>query len=198
MAERRPWLRAWTQNARGLLALAVCLALVAALLWLAPKADPERQEFMTTRPGEWATLRGYDARLVRAQLATRVVPTYGDPTQAHPGTVFVVVEWQLAPQAQQVLFSGIDLLTAGGVRYDERIDVCSDSYQPIGPGFTRTSFSCFEVQRDRLDGARMVLGPPPSSLITYTKVVAFDLGLDDATPVVPQLNEPRAVVEVTR
>lgn len=194
----RRWVWSWTRNARGLAALAGCLVIVAALLWVQPENDPERLEYVNTPLGEWTSVRNYDTRFTEVRLTRELVGRYDTRTPAHPGTVIVVVSWQLAAHDDQVLLGGVDLLTTAGQEYGERVDLCSDTYEPVQPGFTRTSVTCFEVPETRLRGARMVLGRPPSSLVSYSNAVAFELGVDERTPVLPQLVEPKALVEVTR
>ena len=185
------------RDPRGWAVLAGCLLVVTALLVFGPGTDVDRRSVQTAGAGTWLAGPDYRVSLDEVRLTRQVTPTSGDPVTASPGTVLVEVRWRLAAERRDSRVTRVTAETHG-LSYHERGELDDASYQAVAPGFTRVSTTFFELPADRLDGALMIVGPPPSTFVAYTRVVGFDLGLDDDTPVLDDVAEHTAVVEASR
>ncbi|QDP97240.1 DUF4352 domain-containing protein [Microlunatus elymi] len=160
----------------GLLALAVCLAVVAVLAVTSPDPDTVQVDYVDAPLGHWAATRTYDAKLSKIEYATSVKPAgdYQDPVTSTE--TFVVATLTVRSKAKtDLLLDSIELHTSDGRIYHDRDQFQIAQLPIIQPGFTGHGQSVFEVPEDRLRGAQLVINPSADQFKWYDSGARFTL-----------------------
>ena len=172
------------------------VAVLATVAVAAPEFGYEsRYSYDDVTVGETGRLREYDATVTGVRLA-RSIPRYEDTvTTAH---AFVVVSLEAAARTEGQNLQNIELVTADGVRYDPRPEWFSAALPITQPGFTSAGTQVYEVPREHLAGAVLVVGPDQGETTAFDRAVRVRLGLEDEQPVEPGPVElPAATTRVT-
>lgn len=171
------------------------VAVLAALAVAAPEFGYQsRYGYDDVSVGETGRLREYDATVTRVRLADRL-PRYSDVlTTEH---AFVVVDVSAAARTEVQNLNNIELVTDGR-RYDARPEWFAAALPITQPGFTSTGTLVYEVPRDALADAVLVVGPDLGETTGFDRAVRVRLGLADDQPVEPGPVElPEATTRVT-
>jgi hypothetical protein len=180
---------------RGLEA-AAAVALLAAVAVGAPEFGYEsRYSYDDVVVGEVGRLREYDATVTGVRLV-RSIPRY-DAVLSTEHT-FVAVSLTAAARTEVQNLTNIELVTSEGRRYDARPEWFAAALRITQPGFTSEGTLVFEVPREALRGAVLVVGPDLGETTGFDRAVRVRLGLDDDQPVEPgPVDLPAATTRVT-
>lgn len=167
----------------GVVGLLVCLLAVLGLVWSTPAPSSERELVVTAEPvgsngaTDWLELERIGIRLVDLQLADAVVPGAAEPVSARPDTVLVVATWQVRVTGEPL--DAVTELRVDGLTYAERPEFSGQSLTTTQPGFSLTCSAVYEIPRDRVGDAVMVVVPRGGVLQTYRRLGGFALPLDE-------------------
>lgn len=170
------------KRGRSTLEALAAVAVLAALAVAAPEFGYEsRYGYDDVAVGQVGRLREYDATVTGVRLVDRL-PRYEQVlTTEH---AFVLVSLTAAARTEVQNLGNIDLVTAGR-RYDPRPEWLAASLPITQPGFTSDGTLVYEVPRDALSGAVLMVGPDPGETTGFDRAVRVRLDLDDEQPVEP-------------
>jgi hypothetical protein len=166
---------------------ALAVALMAAAMWLyglkphlqARMQNPIRS---TGRAGAVVDTSDFSVKVDKVDVATAIAKTsFGDKPKIMPSLgIFVIVNLEIKSNRKPFDPGHVHLMTRGGVSYDEsgRADVLSlnNGYQPM---LWAPATYVFEIPKDRLAGARLVVGQ--TALLDQLSAQAdVDLGIGHA------------------
>ncbi|MEV0409129.1 hypothetical protein [Actinoallomurus sp. NPDC050550] len=162
----------------------VAVALMAAAMWLhgvKPRQDAKMLDPIVSR-GRIGTVVGnrvFSVQVDRVDVATAIVKDSILNRTAVPSPgLFVIVYLRIKSNQKPFTPGHVRLTTRGGLSYDEsgRPDISgrSDTYEPMlwGP-----ASYVFEIPKDRLAGARLIIGES-DVLSQLSAEVDVDLGVD--------------------
>lgn len=162
-------------NARGLLPLLICLALVAALSTLASDDGYEnRYAVREVAVGQTGSLREFDVRVSRVALAGSIDRPSQPVATEH---VFVVITLEADVRLRQQGFWNIELHTADGRIYKRRPEWSTPDLKLTQPGFSARGTQVYELPVERVTGAALLVGPTFGEVTHYDGAVRIDLGL---------------------
>lgn len=180
---------------RSGLEAAGAVAVLAVLAVAAPEFGYEsRYSYDDVAVGEVGRLREYDAEVTGVRLADRIRRLDGALDTEH---AFVVVSLDASARTEGQNLGNLALRTADDVRYDPRPEWFSAEPPSTQPGFTSSGTLVFEVPRDDLAGAVLVVGPDSGETTGFDRAVRVRLGLAADTPAEPELELPDATTRVT-
>jgi hypothetical protein len=181
---------------RSALEAAGAVAVLAALAVAAPEfGDQSRYGFDDVAVGESGRLREYDAAVTGVRLVAALGRYEVPLTTEH---AFVVVRLTAAARTEVQNLRNVELVTAAGRRYDARPEFFSEGLPITQPGFTSEGTLVYEVPREALPGAVLVVGPDLGETTGFDRAVRVRLGLDADQPVEPGPVElPDATIRVT-
>lgn len=173
---------------RPVLALTVCLVVVAAVSWARAALEEHRIVTDTAAVGQPFQLRAMTVKVTDVAVADALT----ESDKRHPAHgVFVVVTWtmQAVDEATGVSSGNLELRTTDGHVY---LPTGSSISNRGNPGFVSAQTTVFDVPRDRASGAAMVI-PPPLSTITggYDRELAVPLGITPESRAAADLPKPK-------
>ncbi|GAB3988008.1 hypothetical protein GCM10029978_109160 [Actinoallomurus acanthiterrae] len=162
----------------------VAVALMAAAMWLhgdKPRQDAKMLDPIASRGriGAVVSNRVFSVQVDRVDVATAIVKDSIVKRTAVPSPgLFVIVYLRIKSNQKPFTPGHVRLTTPGGLSYDEsgRPDISgrSGSYEPM---FWSPASYVFEIPKDRLAGARFIVGD--SNLLNQLSAEAdVDLGID--------------------
>ena len=173
--------RSWVEAAGALAVLAV-------LAVAAPEFDYEsRYSYDDIELSEVGRLREYDVRITGLRL-TSLLQRNQDRLETEQAFVLVRLAVDVRTDVQNL--RNIRLVTDRGSRYNPRPEWFSAEPPITQPGFTSEGTLVFEVPREDLTNAVLIVGPDLGETTGYDRAVRVRLGLDDDQPVEPYLIEP--------
>jgi hypothetical protein len=174
--------------ARAIVSALVAAALCAAAMWLwrqQPDLEANSMNPLRTygRIGAVVTNDDFSVRIDRYDVAASITTTSLSSGAHVTDGLFVVVHFQARGERRPYAMKHVRLETRDGRTYDEggRIGVLTKpdgTYQPMlwGPGTL-----VFEVPKDGLAGAKVVIGQTQGKLVSDLSAEnVIDLGIDDA------------------
>ena len=172
----------------GLIALAVCLAAVGAISLATPDLSADyRYRYVRADLGDWASLREFDVRITKVELARSMVRNGETLDTEHR---YVVVSAEAAARTRTQYFQTVRLETADGHRYDPRSEWSSAGPPITEPGFSSAGSWVFEIPAGRVAGARLIVGPTGGEVTRYDAAALLDLDLSRASTTEPGPLEP--------
>ncbi len=183
------------QRLRGLLALALCL-LVVAVINAVSRDDEPGSRWYTGPVGTVVTSPAFDVIVHQVDLAQTVADGHSELTT--PG-VFVVVHWSVSAKQERALLSDVELHTQTGLAVTQRSEMTVYSgIRMTEAGFTSHGASVFEVHAEDLPGAVMRVAVNRGFFYTFGGGVEIrDLVAPNAE-VRQNVSLPDAMTEVTR
>lgn len=169
--------------------------MLAAVAVAAPEFGYEsRYSYDDVMVGEVGRLREYDATVTGVRLVASL-PRFEDVlTTEH---AFVVVSLTAAARTEVQNLRNIELVTQGR-HYDPRREWFAAALPITQPGFTSEGTLVYEVPRDALSGAVLVVGPDLGETTGFDRAVRVELDLKDDQPVEPGPVElPDVTIRVT-
>jgi hypothetical protein len=172
---------------KKIVAAVLTVALMAAAMWLytfKPHLQDRSQHPLTTHGHIGAVVdnRDFSVKVGQVDVASTISkPDFLDKTEVMRSLgIFVVVQLQIKSDKKPFQPGHVRLETRGGVSYEETgraaIPDSNDDYQPM---LWAPAKYIFEIPKDRLAGARLIIGESDlqNELSAETNV---DLGLDGA------------------
>lgn len=169
--------------AAALFGLLLAVAAVAAQRFVLSPAESATPLVYRGQMGDMVDTTRFSARVLSAKTARAIeVPDSGDYRAIPTEHLFLIVE-AAATVPREPMKLAASLRTADGKTYHatDKVDVSRTlAYTWIQPGWWSSGVYIFEVPRQALPGARVVVHLP-SELITdiYAPQAEIDLGLDD-------------------
>lgn len=159
------------------------VAVLAAVAVAAPEFGYEsRYGYVDVAVGETGRLREYDATVTDVRLVRRLPRYEGELVTEH---AFVLVTLEAAARTDGQNLRNIELVTAADVRYDPRPEGFAAALPITQPGFTSRGTLVYEVPREALAGAVLIVGPDQGETTSFDRAVRVRLDLDEQTPVEP-------------
>lgn len=158
------------RRVRPLLALLACLLVVAVLNGLRPDSLSPARSF-DAGPDGWAHAPSASGRVLQVELTNRIVRSTGREvtTQA----TFVVVRVEVAVRNRVLGLGTVMLKTADGYTYRQLLDLGLESLPLTQAGFTSVGYAAFELPRERVLGATLIISAQSDLLVIYRAELAF-------------------------
>ncbi|HPZ48593.1 MAG TPA: hypothetical protein PLG38_04065 [Propionibacteriaceae bacterium] len=143
------------------MALVLCVLLAGVLTLVTPEPDPFGVRYYEPGRDGWARAPELAVKVESVALTQQVNRTAGkfemDPITTD--AVFVVVDLSVAVRGRVSTLDRVSLVSADGRTYLQRREGGMGQLPMTDPGFTSHGTAVFEVPRDRVAGASLVVGP---------------------------------------